>query len=55
MKEIQPKQTMQDVPKEDSFAARALAQGFTLVPCWVTREDGQRVRGCKWVKILSRA
>lgn len=34
----------------DSVAARQLARGFALVPCWITNEQGVRIRACKWVK-----
>ena len=55
MKEKELKWTVPSLPKEDSFDARQYRRGFTLVPCWIVREDGQRVHGCKWVKIALRA
>ncbi len=52
MKETKHKQLAQDVPPKDAAVARQLAKGFTLVPCWVSTEDGRRVHSCKWVKIV---
>ena len=50
MKENKHTGTVPSLLKEDSFEVEQISRGFTLVPCWVVREDGQRVRGCKWAK-----
>lgn len=54
MKENKHTGAVPSLLKEDSFEVEQISRGFTLVPCWVVREDGQRVRGCKWAKIAPR-
>lgn len=37
-------------PPQDSFAARQLARGLTLVPYRFIK-DGVRIPGCQWVRL----
>lgn len=37
--------------RRDTFAARQLAKGLTLVPYWGRSADGHRIPCCAWVRL----
>ena len=45
------RQQQTSVQAQDTFEARQLAKGLTLVPCWGISKDGRIIPCCKWVRL----